>query len=444
MKISLTNIKQHKTERILQLLIIFFVYLSIRYAYPEFFPYYANGSFTVNIQGDRVFIGVIVLVITWFCIQKEYHTFYDNKRISSAITFFLNYLYFIPGIFMNMFYDREMEYVIVYSVYCIIFNILCIFVGKREIKNKGHLFSERDTNGLCIVIAAIMLIASLWLSGFKINVLNILNSSEVYQTRLENNVTETHYILWYFIIFGASIIPTWIVIALRKKQYFVVALYTLTVFAMYSVSNNRQFIFTLVFAYLIYFFKNNKRLLLLIFLAMWGIPVVEWLIGREYFFADILRRFALVPNVDARFHVLFFMENEPDYLRQALNLYTNRLGLVSPYDQKIATMIGWQYFNTTINANTGLVGGNFANYGYISVIIGPALYALSFGILDRVFNKVKYIDILLATAVVVAFSATNYENWIELLIVPSWILFYYLSLLFIPIQGVEELGNKHN
>ena len=276
------------------------------------------------------------------------------------------------------------------------------------------------------------------LSGFRINVLNILNNSEVYQTRAENNITESHYLLWYFIIFGASIIPTWLVIALRKKQYLVAVLYTVTVFAMYSVSNNRQFIFTLAFAFLIYFFKDNKKLLLFIFLGLWGIPVLEWIIGKEYLFADIFRRFALVPNVDANFHVDFFMQNEPDWLRQALSLYANKIGFVSPYKDKIATLIGKMYFNTPINANTGLVGGNFANYGYLSVIIGPALYTFSFRLLDKVFNSVKFLDISLATAVVVAFSCTNYENWIELLIVPSWILFYYISLMFMPLQGVEE------
>lgn len=438
MKISLSSLKQYRVERILQLVVVAFIYISIRYAYPEFFPYYANRSFSINIGSDRVVIGIILLVFIWVCVQKEYCLFYEKKRISSAISFFLNYLYFIPGTFMNMFYDREIEYAIVYSLYCVSFNLFCIWIGIWRIKDNHHLFNKRDTNNICVALAVIMLFSSLWLSGFKINILNILNSSDVYQTRLENNVTEKHYLLWYFIIFGASIIPTWLVIALRKRQYIIAGLYTLTVFAMYSVSNNRQYLFTLAFAFLIYFFRDNKRLLLFIFLAMWGIPVAEWIIGKEYIFADILRRFALVPNVDARFHVLFFMDNEPDFLRQALNLYTNRMGWVSPYPQKIATMIGWQYFNTSINANTGLVGGNFANYGYFSVIIGPMLYAISFRILDRVFHNVKYVDIILATAVVVAFSATNYENWIELLIMPSWILFYYISLLFIPVQGVEE------
>lgn len=436
--ISISEIKKNRATRLLQLLIIALIYISIRYVYPFFFPYYARQSFSILISPDRVIIGILTIGVVWFFQQKEYHLFYEKKKISGAIVFFLNYLYFIPGIFMNMLYDRDIEFAIIYSLYCLVFNLFCVYLGNKKIRKSKHHFNERDTNAVCIIAAALMLFISLWLSGFRINVLNIFMNSEVYQTRAENNITESHYILWYFIIFGASVIPTWLVIALRKKQYLVAALYTLTVFAMYSVSNNRQFIFTLAFAFLIYFFRNNKKLLLFIFLGLWGVPVIEWIIGKEYFFADIFRRFALVPNVDASFHVDYFMKNEPDWLRQALNLYANRIGLVSPYSEKIATLIGRVYFNTTVNANTGLVGGNFANYGYLSVVIGPALYAFSFRLLDKVFNSVKYSDINLATAVVVAFSCTNYENWIELLIVPSWILFYYISLLFMPIQGIED------
>lgn len=436
--ISLSKIKKNWVVKLLQLLIIALIYISIRYVYPYFFPYYANQSFTVVISFDKVLIGVLTLVFLWFCLQKEYHLFYLRKRISGAIVFFLNFLYFIPGIFMNMLYDRSLDFTIIYAIYCILFNVFCIYWGSKIINNRRYWFNSRDTNMICIITAVLMLFLSLWLSGFRINVLNIFNSSEVYQTRAENIITESYYITWYFLIFGASIIPTWFVIALRKNQYLVAGLYTLTVFSMYSVSNNRQFIFTLVFAFLIYLFKNKKDLLLFIFLGLWGIPVAEWIVDKEYLFTDIIRRISLVPNVDASFHVDYFMYNEPDWLRQALNIYTNRFGFVSPYSDKIATLIGKLYFNTTINANTGLVGGNFANYGLLSVVIGPVLYAFSFRLLDKVFINVKYTDISLATVVVVAFSCTNYENWIELLIVPSWILFYYISLLFLPLQGVKD------
>ena len=429
--------KESRISKILQFVLFFLIYVAIRYAYPAFFPHYGNQSFTVKLEAVRIIIGIIGVICIWFTSKKEYKIYIQNNRISAAITFFLNFIYFLPGIYMCMIYDRQLDYAILFIVYTILFNIIMIAFARKEIKPFNHIFSERDTTIICVVLAVIMLVASLFLSGFKLNFLNVFNQSEVYQTRLENDMTVSHYIMWYFIIFGAAIIPTWLVIALRKKQYYIAILYTITVFAMYSVSCNRQFLFTLAFAYVAFFFRNNKRLLYLIFLGIWGLVQIEYLAGHGYLWSDILRRISLVPNVNAAFHVDFFMKNEPDFLRQALNMYANRLGFTSPYSEKIAVIIGRMYFGTTINANTGLLGGNFANYGILGVIIGPLLYAISFRILDKIFSNVQYRDVMLATAMVISIFVTNNESWLELIITPSWILFYYISLVFIPTNGID-------
>lgn len=443
MKIILSKKNKEKYQsRIYQALIFLFAFFAIRYAYPHFFPYYANSYLTILIESDRVIVGMTTLVVLWFFIQTENQIVEKNGRISSAIMMCVNYVYFLPGLYMNMYYAVDFQYTVIYSMYCLIINLMVIWIGKREVRPAKHIFSKYDTENICLFLTVVMMGLSLFFSGFRINVINIFDSTEVYAARAENDVTARYSILWYFIIFGATIIPTWFVIALKKKQYFRALVYTVTILCMFNVSGNRQYVFTLVVAWGVYIFKNKKNIISWVFMIMWLIPVLELLVGKGYVLSDVLRRFVIVPNVDGAFHVDYFLEHQPDFLRQALNMYANRLGFVSPYTDKIATMIGRLYFGVTINANTGLVGGNFANYGYASLLLGPLGYVFSFWILDKLFVRMKYKEILLATAFTVCFSVTNYETWIELLIVPSWIFFYYVSLFFLPTQGLENATCK--
>lgn len=435
--------KETRRSLIYRALIFLFAYIAIRYAYPNFFPAYANRYFTVDTEWNRTCVNLFLLVFLWLFLREENKLFETRNRISAAIMICLNYIYFLPGTFMNMFYAGEIYFSILYAVYCIVINCMVIGIGNRKIKPARHLFSRVNSDNICLLLTVLMIALSLVFSGFQINIFNVFNSDEIYTTRGTNELIDRLYFLWYFIIFGATIIPTWLVIALKKKQYIRALLYSVAVFLMFSVNANRQFIFTLAVACAIYFCKKRRNLANWVFMAMWMIPVAELIINKGYILSDVLRRFVLVPNIDAFYHVDFFQENEPDYLRQALNIYANRLGFVSPYSKKIATIIGEQYFGTAMNANTGLLGGNFANYGYLSLVLGPIGYVFSFWILDKVFVQTQHKEILLATAITVAFSVTNYETWIELFITPSWIFFYYIFLALLPTQGIEEPLIQH-
>lgn len=426
--------------------IFFLVYFAIRYAYPYFFPYYAQGALVIAAtEPNRTALGTVCLILLWFLLLKQQKLYKRTNNISFAVMMLTNYIYFVPGSFMNIFCSCDYEYVVIYTLFCIMLNALTIAICKKDITHKTKLVfkvasSKVKNDYICYALAGILLIASLYLNGFRIDITSIFNASEVYQTRLENQIANSGYMyyIWYFIIFGSCIIPTWTVIALEKKQYWAVAFYTLCVFSMYSVSCNRQFLFLYAFSFAFYFFRKRENAIPILMLLMWLVPFVEYTFFDGYIFSDVIRRLSLVPNIDAEFHVDFFRENAPDFLRQTLNFYLSRVGIHSEYSRPIAAIIGEKYFGTTLNANTGLVGGTFANYGYLSIVLGPILYTCALRLFDKIFFNVRHTDVLFITAFVIAFNFTNSETWLEQIIIPSWILLYYLSMLIIPLEGIEK------
>ena len=428
----LKYIKTNKKEIVLQTLIMICIYICVRYIYPELFPYYANAAFTVKYNISKISIGCFVAVIILYFNILEYRDFKITKRISCIISVFLNCLYFLPGIFCNMVYERVDIYIIVYSAYAISYNILAMFSYKLVKVKRIPVFFIRS-NFFYLLVALSMILVSLYLTGLNIEIANVFSSEDVYEKRLSrNDIAYSNYLLWYFLIFGSSILPTWTIISLHNNEKINVFLYTVSIIFMYSVCFNRQFIFTFGFAILFYLARKLKDYILIIIALMWMTPCIEYMLNNFYPWANILRRLSLVPNLDSYFHYDFFSVNEPDYLRQAYGFYLSRFDILSPYHDKIASMIGQFYFNTPIAANTGMLGGDFANYGYISVLIGPFLHVLSFYVLDCFFTHKYTQEVLTVTALVIVFSVTNSETWFELIIVPSWIAIYYISLFFLP------------
>lgn len=427
---------------ICQAAIFCFVYLAIKYAFPFFYPYYANSAFTIKTETSRTIISIIGLVFLWFSLLKERKLFEENKRISFIAIIVVNLWYFLPGMFMNILYICQLEYVVIYTVFCVILNILIMFGSKNKvttpkIRRVSFKIQENkilNNDDVCIVIAAVILIASLFLNGFSINITNLFDNSDIYQTRFENRIFNSGYLyyVWYFVVCGSCIIPTWTIISLEKKQFLRAAFYTLCICSFYSVSCNRQFLFLHAFVFAFYFLRKKDNAVLYVTLVMWLLTYLEIFYLKEATVGDIVRRLSVVPNVNANFHVDYFLKFEPDALRQAWNFYLSRIGISSPYSESIAATIGNTYYGYVINANTGLVGGTFANYGYFSLIIGPVLYAVALKILDKFFIGIENKSVYFVTAVVLAFNFTNSETFLEQIIVPSWILLYYLSLWILP------------
>lgn len=414
-------------------IVFFMIYYCIRFCYPYFFPYYQNSAFLISTDTTRVYFGVFSVVCAFLFVVYEQLIFRHDNSVSLAVVLILQYCYFVPGLYMNMMYKNDFRYCIIYFLFYFMFNVLFFLLPKLKKTQTGLNFSE--SKKICLIICFACLVFSLSLNRFRINIFNVLDSSSVYETRWETDYTATNSILWYFLIFCANIIPTWLAISIHQKKKFLSVFLIFLSMSLYSISNNRQFLFFTAISLLCSLFKKKDKLLVLFVLFVWLAPIVEFACGTTNpMISNILRRMILTPNVDSSYHVDFFMTHEPDFLRQTWQLYFNRIGLRSLYPQKIASLLGYEYLNSKINLNTGLVGGSFANYGYASLLISPCLYVIAVRFFDKLSKKTNNVSIIFSTAFVIAFSLTNSESFLESVLVPSWILLYFLAFYFLPIH----------
>ena len=149
-----------------QAVIFFMVYYAIHYVYPYFYPYYAQGALTVELESSRTILGCACLVFLWFALLKQQKLYKLRNNISSATMVLSNYLYFLPGSFMNILYSCDYEYVVIYTLFCVLLNIVTITLSKKKTANRTQFvfkISSREINNdyICYALTVVLLFASL-------------------------------------------------------------------------------------------------------------------------------------------------------------------------------------------------------------------------------------------------------------------------------------------
>ena len=97
----------------------------------------------------------------------------------------------------------------------------------------------------------------------------------------------------------------------------------------------------------------------------------------------------------------FFSTNELVYLRDGI---LGKLGFASPYNELIPRVIGNFYYNSSdINANTGICGDDFAQFGWVSLIIYPLVRVWLLQLFDYVSSGLN-MKLVLLISVLYAFS----------------------------------------
>lgn len=347
-------------------------------------------------------------------------------------------------------YKTDELYNLYYILFWLFLNLLHAVMMYFYNPSKGPLRSDKYVrlnyndsykskfNYFVIGFILIVLGISLVLSDLRISIASLLNQSAVLEIRAaaaENNI---HWLAWNPILAASMILPVWFTLAQKRKKIWISVLIVVTTCAMYSVSANRMFLFLLLFAVVITFFKDDDLLFVKCWVIVLAIIYLEYYLHSEsYTVLNVYRRLSLTPNSESRFYIDFFSNNELDWARQLLERWLIIFGIKSPYSVRIPAMIG-QYYLGGSNCNTGLLGYCYGNYGIFGIIFGPFLYMISFFLLNKVTNKIRYNKTLHCAAIVYAVMVTNDYGWAEYLILPSFLLIYYILLFLMPPVADDE------
>jgi hypothetical protein len=197
----------------------------------------------------------------------------------------------------------------------------------------------------------------------------------------------------------------------------------------------KQTLFFLLVAILAYFFyREYRRRLLVVGLILLNIIAFIEVVIRHFSYVNgyILYRVLFIPNLLSYQFYDYFTNHELLFWRDSI---VHKIGFKSPYPFSVPNLIARVYYSDALgNANNGLCGDAFANFGWFGLMILPLLIVIFCKFSDACS---KHLDsrILLTAAVIFAMGFTNCSFF--MLLLSNGFLFASILLYILPEQKLS-------
>jgi hypothetical protein len=366
------NKKQEK--RRYWLMVFFFVILykitlELVYVYA-ISPKYQYQGFVLDFSLYKYFISSLLVLMMISPISK----LYAIGNTSSVIILLISLGYFVPLSSIYALANLNNKFFLYAFIYWFLMLLFQIYLPK--VKSKTPRGNVLVFNLIIFFFAAFSVIMSGIFTGFRIN----FDFSMIYDLRLEARELNVPTIVQYIQSAATMIMPIGLIYYVVKKKHILVALLIFINLLEFSFAGKKSVLFIMIVSIIVGKFYNARQFKKVItsFTLINFVVFIELLLrsGISDFAKFIQRRVLFMPPLIASYYFDFFSNNELLFLRQSV---LRRIGLASPYDNPIQRLIGLYYFGSIENnANTGLVGDAFANFGWLGLIFYPLAIVLVF------------------------------------------------------------------
>lgn len=333
--------------------------ISPRWEYKGFLNYFSTDKFLLSI------IGCLFTIYTYIVIERK------NKPSSIVMNLF-NLLFFIP-LYVLVAYQRIpvgfFLFTILYQLSLYLFYIFKRFTFRPIlVKNKDIFFAV-----IFFILLSTLFINGVY-NGFSIK----LDLSDVYENRLAARDLAMPSVLAYIKAASYFVGIITLMYALKTKNFTMVTFVVLLQFMTFAFGASKTQFFTIFVSFIAYYCYSDRFKLwapvALSLVLIFSIIEFQWLSTTNI--NDIFTRRSLFVPANISFQMYDFFE-EPQreflYLRgSVLRIF----GLEDPYSEQngFQRVIGSMYGgNDNTNANTGLMGNDYAQFGWASIIIYPFL-----------------------------------------------------------------------
>lgn len=413
-----------------QYLLLLLLKISFDFVYFEISKLYSYSGFVWNPVAYKIFVSWLAFLVIVPSIIK----LYDDKRISSTVVLFINLIYFIPGLTLYAYAGLQDIYIIFFIAYWVL-----LMAWSRWFPRWSFKISERAPLNFSFywlitgfVIGAIIITG--YYNDFSIN----LSLANVYDLRMKQRAMDLPTIVGYIQPAASVIFPLGIVWFLHKKSIGMVIFLAFAQLLLFSFGGSKTTLFLMIAAVLGYFLYSDKRVHLITqsILGLNIIAVFELLCLESYSILALLqRRVMFVPNQLSSYYFEFFSTNNPDMLAQS---FLRHFGVTSNYNTGIARLIGQVYYgNIETNANNGMIGDAFCNFGWFSLLIYPFIIVIALRFMEAcsfgIDNKLLFIIVL---AYSLAFINVSFFS----VMLTNGFIIMCVILLLLPREN-EELKN---
>ena len=372
--------------------IIYRLTLDVTYVYAVA-PFYEYQHFVVVKN-----VGYYCFSFIWLLLLSLFdYKLHNSLRPSSSLMWFIDLLFFVPLTSMVGLAGFSALFVVyVFCFWC----LLALFYGTLPpYKKKFYLnMSKRPPRSIVIILSAIVLInflITIYYNGFKIK----FDLADVYDIRLGVRDMHLPTIVGYIKPLATQFLIILLCICIIHKKYLLMILLTVVQLSNFAFGASKVDLFILLATYLIgFFYKDKYRLLLpLVLIASNLIVFAETRFTDFSTIAALFhRRMLFMPPLLSSEYFSFFSSHEALYLRDS---FLRFFGFSTPYSLEGARLIGYELYDSLdMNANTGIVGDDFAQLRWFSLLVYPLLRvkimqvfdSCSCGLNDRVLFLITF------------------------------------------------------
>lgn len=401
-------------------------------------------QYILDINEAKLIFSIICSVIIWLFISQKY---YAIKNFTHQAILLLIILYFLPGIVMAGALNFEWKYMIQYMLY-----FLVLMIADRFFLYPKHLFPELTKDSIKIARIVIIIVsllypfymARVYSKSFSLTEL-MLTLNDPYGARMAARDVN---IFWFIlaieyaeVYFDAILITHFIK---TKRKALAIAFIVVGLFY-FILQGNRQFVLFVILGIVFGFLNPNKKIIAISFLSILAIQFVEFYVIHNFNIVgpitNVYRRFCLVPNKISSQYFDYFQINQPDYLRGVFTRICSLLNLESPYgNNQIGFIIGNAYYGWAMNANNGLFGGAYFEFGDLGFIIDPVMFVLILRLIEKILYRADQ-SIKFITAIVFITIAINQQViWAQSIKPGQYLLFLLYLLIFFNSRDPEKEG----
>jgi hypothetical protein len=338
-------------------------------------PIYAYQGFVYDFSLKKYFLSMTLVLLLLFPMIR----LLKKGNTSSMILLLLSMVYFIPG--CSIFALANLNYsffsfLALYWISCIYLQLRLPYVRINNIRGNAIIF-----NTIIFIFAISSLVMSGVYTHFRIN----FDLSVIYDLRLEARNYDIPTFLMYIRNASTMIMPIGLIyyIVYRKRLLSITLIFIQVL--EFSFAGKKSILFITFVAILIAMFykeKHRKGIILAFFLMNMLVFAEFFLIKKASVLSKYIhRRVLFMPTLIASFYFDFFSNGQLLYLRQSILRW---FGASSPYgDDSIQRLIGFFYFgDIENNANTGMLGDAFANFGWFALLFYPLGLVLLLRLID--------------------------------------------------------------
>jgi len=378
-------------------ILLYKIVLDLSYYYYFIISQVPNWSYPkleLYFNGIKLVESYFLLLIIYILLPKS------SNKLSNILIWLLILLSYIPMLTIFAFKDEARTFMYGVTAFWVAVFLLVHMpiVSLAPLKQSGGI---RYFLYICLVVTIFLIIYKYFGLSFS---LDLTKAYDIRSQYVGAGIPLAGYLFnWIAYIVNSVFFALFII----KRKWLPVTLIIFLQILLFSTTGNKTYLFALGFVLVLMWIITYRNTLAYMAIGVSGIILLGmlsyWLIDNVWILSLSTRRTLLVPAQLSFLYYDFFSKHDSVFLSHSVF----RFFLDYPYHLDPSHLIGGVYFGSPqMNANTGIVGDAYMNFGFVGFALWSILLAIILRLVDTCSRRVD-LRVGVAAIAMPAITLTN-------------------------------------